>query len=86
MHPSLGDRAQRAGGPEPEAQAGSWLVERALKAGSPPFRAQHLSGLQLVSDLCSGRLQGGSIGSSEISLRPGTIRAGKHTADTQTAG
>ncbi|KAI3369192.1 hypothetical protein L3Q82_026143, partial [Scortum barcoo] len=44
---------------------------------------QHLSGLQLVSDLCSGSLQGASISSTDISLTPGKIRSGNHTADTQ---
>lgn len=50
------------------------------------FRPQHLSGLQLVSDLCSGSLQGATIGSTDISLTPAKIRSGNHTADTQTAG
>uniref|UniRef100_A0A087XGF0 RNA 3'-terminal phosphate cyclase n=1 Tax=Poecilia formosa TaxID=48698 RepID=A0A087XGF0_POEFO len=49
-------------------------------------RPQHLTGLQLVSDLCSGSLQGASIGSTDISLTPGKVRSGNHTADTQTAG
>lgn len=49
-------------------------------------RPQHLSGLQLVSDLCSGSLQGATIGSTDISLTPGKIRSGNHAADTQTAG
>lgn len=54
--------------------------------GSVCFRPQHLSGLQLVSDLCSGSLQGATIGSTDISLTPGKVRGGSHTADTQTAG
>lgn len=49
-------------------------------------RPQHLSGLQLVSDLCSGSLQGASIGSTDVNLNPGKVRGGNHTADTQTAG
>ncbi|XP_035863618.1 RNA 3'-terminal phosphate cyclase [Sander lucioperca] len=59
-----------------------------IRAGrsSPGLRPQHLSGLQLVSDLCSGSLQGASIGSTDISLTPGKIQAGNHTADPQTAG
>ncbi|XP_028301255.1 RNA 3'-terminal phosphate cyclase [Gouania willdenowi] len=59
-----------------------------VRAGrsSPGLRPQHLSGLQLVSDLCSGTLQGACIGSTEVSLTPGRIQSGKHTADTQTAG
>ncbi|KAF1390989.1 hypothetical protein PFLUV_G00063870 [Perca fluviatilis] len=59
-----------------------------IRAGrsSPGLRPQHLSGLQLVSDLCSGGLQGASIGSTDISLTPGKIQGGNHTADPQTAG
>ncbi|KAM9831808.1 RNA 3'-terminal phosphate cyclase [Neosynchiropus ocellatus] len=59
-----------------------------IRAGrsTPGLRPQHLSGLQLVSDLCSGSLQGATIGSTDISLAPGKILAGNHTADTQTAG
>ncbi|TNN36613.1 RNA 3'-terminal phosphate cyclase [Liparis tanakae] len=49
-------------------------------------KPQHLSGLQLVSDLCSGSLQGAAIGSTDISLTPGKIQSGNHTADTETAG
>ncbi|XP_049587125.1 RNA 3'-terminal phosphate cyclase isoform X2 [Syngnathus scovelli] len=51
-----------------------------------PARPQHLSGLQLVSDMCGGVLRGGAIGSANVSLTPGKIRAGKYTADTRTAG
>ncbi|XP_068176524.1 RNA 3'-terminal phosphate cyclase [Antennarius striatus] len=59
-----------------------------IRAGrsTPGLRPQHLSGLQLVSDLCSGSLQGATIGSTDISLSPGKIHGGNHTADTQTAG
>ncbi|KAM9409946.1 RNA 3'-terminal phosphate cyclase [Pholidichthys leucotaenia] len=59
-----------------------------IRAGrsTPGLRPQHLTGLQLVSDLCSGSLQGASIGSTDISLTPGKIQSGSHTADTQTAG
>ncbi|XP_034076588.1 RNA 3'-terminal phosphate cyclase [Gymnodraco acuticeps] len=59
-----------------------------IRAGrsTPGLRPQHLSGLQLVSDLCSGSLQGAEIGSTEISLTPGKIHCGNHTADPQTAG
>ncbi|TNM88107.1 RNA 3'-terminal phosphate cyclase [Takifugu rubripes] len=67
---------------------GSSIKITKIRAGrsSPGLRPQHLSGLQLVSDLCSGNLQGAAIGSSDISLTPGKIRSGNHVADTQTAG
>ncbi|KAG7218878.1 hypothetical protein INR49_019464 [Caranx melampygus] len=67
---------------------GSAIKISKIRAGrsTPGLRPQHLSGLQLVSDLCSGSLQGASIGSTDISLTPGKIQSGNHTADTQTAG
>lgn len=67
---------------------GTSLKISKIRAGrsSPGLRPQHLSGLQLVSDLSSGSLQGASIGSTDVSLTPGKIRGGSHTADTQTAG
>ncbi|XP_068599805.1 RNA 3'-terminal phosphate cyclase [Brachionichthys hirsutus] len=67
---------------------GSPIKITKIRAGrsTPGLRPQHLSGLQLVSDLCSGSLQGAAIGSTDVSLTPGRIRGGSHTADTQTAG
>ena len=49
-------------------------------------RPQHLMGLQLLSDMCGGRLEGGHVGSTEITLTPKNIHGGKYTADTKTAG
>ncbi|XP_062252232.1 RNA 3'-terminal phosphate cyclase [Platichthys flesus] len=67
---------------------GSAIKISNIRAGrsSPGLRPQHLSGLQLVSDLCCGVLQGATISSTDVSLTPGQIRSGNHTADTQTAG
>eukprot|EP00057_Strongylocentrotus_purpuratus_P006892 XP_011661366.1 PREDICTED: RNA 3'-terminal phosphate cyclase-like [Strongylocentrotus purpuratus] len=52
----------------------------------PGLRPQHLSGVQLVSRVCGGALKGDAVGSSEITFTPGTIAAGRYTADTGTAG
>ena len=59
-----------------------------IRAGrsKPGLRAQHLAGLQLVAEICQGELQGGEIGSKEISLHPRHITSGHHLADTKTAG
>ncbi|XP_019711383.1 RNA 3'-terminal phosphate cyclase [Hippocampus comes] len=67
---------------------GSSVTITKVRAGrsTPGLRPQHLSGLQLVSDMCAGVLQGGAIGSTDVSLTPGKIRAGNYTADTHTAG
>uniref|UniRef100_A0A8C2XCX1 RNA 3'-terminal phosphate cyclase n=1 Tax=Cyclopterus lumpus TaxID=8103 RepID=A0A8C2XCX1_CYCLU len=47
---------------------GSSINISKVRAGrsTPGLRPQHLSGLQLVSDLCSGSLQGAAIGSTDI--------------------
>ncbi|XP_036443052.1 RNA 3'-terminal phosphate cyclase [Colossoma macropomum] len=59
-----------------------------IRAGrsTPGLRPQHLSGLQLIRDMCDGNLEGATVGSSEITLTPGKIKCGNYIADTQTAG
>uniref|UniRef100_A0A8C1LLL6 RNA 3'-terminal phosphate cyclase n=1 Tax=Cyprinus carpio TaxID=7962 RepID=A0A8C1LLL6_CYPCA len=59
-----------------------------IRAGrsTPGLRPQHLSGLELVRDMCNGNLEGATVGSSEITLTPGKIKGGNHVADTRTAG
>ena len=50
------------------------------------FWPQHLTGLQLVRDLCGGKLQGDFVGSTEIKFIPNQLRDGEFVADTKTAG
>ncbi|XP_045600205.1 RNA 3'-terminal phosphate cyclase isoform X2 [Procambarus clarkii] len=59
-----------------------------VRAGrkTPGLRPQHLTGLQVVRDACNGQLDGGQIGSCEVSFYPGPISGGRYMADTQTAG
>lgn len=59
-----------------------------IRAGrsQPGLRPQHLSGLEMVRDLCDGQMEGGQIGSTEITFTPGKIKGGTHIADTKTAG
>lgn len=59
-----------------------------IRAGrpNPGLRPQHLTGLQLTRDMCNGKLEGGQIGSCEITFYPGSVDGGNHMADTQTAG
>lgn len=45
-----------------------------------------LLGLNLIKDLCNGTLEGGSIGSTEVTLFPGKIGGGEFAVDTITAG
>ncbi|XP_046637601.1 RNA 3'-terminal phosphate cyclase-like [Daphnia pulicaria] len=59
-----------------------------IRAGrsTPGLRPQHLTGLNLIKDLTNGSMEGGSIGSTEITLRPGPIGGGEFSVDTKTAG
>ncbi|XP_076326575.1 RNA 3'-terminal phosphate cyclase-like [Tachypleus tridentatus] len=59
-----------------------------IRAGrsNPGLRPQHLTGLQLVRDLCGGQLKGGEIGSTDISFYPGPVKSGEFVANTGTAG
>ncbi|XP_070563804.1 RNA 3'-terminal phosphate cyclase-like isoform X2 [Ptychodera flava] len=56
------------------------------KRSNPGLRPQHMTGLQLIRDLCNGRLQGDSVGSTEITLTPSKIQSNRFIADTKTAG
>ncbi|KXZ54935.1 hypothetical protein GPECTOR_3g105 [Gonium pectorale] len=56
------------------------------KRSKPGLQPQHLTGLQLVERICRGELQGGAVGSANISLRPGAAVCGRYSADTRTAG
>lgn len=50
------------------------------------FRPQHLSGINLVAELCKGKVEGGNVGSSEITFYPSKLSGGSYVADTKTAG
>ncbi|XP_069794106.1 RNA 3'-terminal phosphate cyclase [Narcine bancroftii] len=59
-----------------------------IRAGrsTPGLRPQHLSGLEMIRDLCDGCLEEAKVGSTEICFSPGKIKGGNHVADTKTAG
>nr|XP_018909362.1 PREDICTED: RNA 3'-terminal phosphate cyclase isoform X1 [Bemisia tabaci]XP_018909375.1 PREDICTED: RNA 3'-terminal phosphate cyclase isoform X1 [Bemisia tabaci] len=59
-----------------------------IRAGrkDPGLKSQHLKGIELVRQMCDGSLEGGSMGSTEITFRPGRIKAGSFYADAVTAG
>ena len=49
--------------------------------------AQHAAGLNLVGRICGATLEGASVGSSTVTMRPGRLADGGHfTADAETAG
>ena len=60
-----------------------------IRAGRPKggLAAQHAAGLKLVSEMCGAALEGASIGSSTVTLRPGPLaQGGRFGADAETAG
>lgn len=72
----------------PQLSPGPPLRVQKIRAGrsTPGLRPQHLSGLEMIRDLCDGQLEGAEIGSTEITFIPEKIKGGIHTADTKTAG
>jgi len=53
----------------------------------PGLRAQHLTGIEAAVRICEGIVEGGRIGSREITFRPGkVIRGGTYAFDIGTAG
>lgn len=59
-----------------------------IRAGrsKPGLRPQHLTGLNLINDICHGKLEGGRVGSAEIKFYPGPIQSGEYLGDIGTAG
>ncbi|KJE89346.1 RNA 3'-phosphate cyclase [Capsaspora owczarzaki ATCC 30864] len=59
-----------------------------IRAGrsKPGLRAQHLCGIELVSNMARGHLTNASINSTSITFVPGAIAAGRFDADIGTAG
>jgi len=63
------------------------MVAIRAKRDKPGLRAQHLKALQAVAQLCQGQLEGGKVGSDEITFRPGkSLAAGEFIWDIGTAG
>lgn len=50
------------------------------------LRPQHLTGIQLIEWMSRGRLEGATIGSTEITFHPAFVNGGQYEADTKTAG
>ncbi|XP_039266485.2 RNA 3'-terminal phosphate cyclase-like [Styela clava] len=53
---------------------------------NPGLRPQHMTGMQLVRDLCSGQLTGDQVGAQHVTFIPGMLQSGTFLADTGTAG
>jgi len=52
----------------------------------PGLREQHLMGLQALAQLCSGTLEGGAVGSTDVIFEPGKISPGTVNIQIGTAG
>jgi RNA 3'-phosphate cyclase len=59
-----------------------------VRAGRPEpgLKPQHLAGVQLMQRLSSAEVKGASIGSRELTFRPGTLTGGRVEFDVGTAG
>ena len=52
----------------------------------PGLLRQHLTALNAVTEICGGHASGAELGSSEITLRPGTVRPGDYLFSVGSAG
>lgn len=52
----------------------------------PGLAAQHLKGIELVKEMCNGKLVGGVLGSTDIQFIPNKLKGGTYSVDIQTAG
>ncbi|VEL22446.1 unnamed protein product, partial [Protopolystoma xenopodis] len=59
-----------------------------IRAGrsNPGLSNQHLTGIQLVADMCNASLQNCHFGSTELTFIPGVISGGYFVANAKTAG
>ncbi len=53
---------------------------------NPGLGHQHVLGLEALARLCGGRLEGGAMGSTEITLYPGPVEAATLNVEIKTAG
>jgi RNA 3'-terminal phosphate cyclase (ATP) len=52
----------------------------------PGLLRQHLTALNAIAEICGGHVTGGKLGSREITLRPGSVRAGDYHFSVGSAG
>ena len=52
----------------------------------PGLLRQHLTALNAVAEICGGKTSGAELGSGEVTLTPGCIRAGKYEYSVGSAG
>jgi len=62
-------------------------VRRIRGRRSPPgLKAQHLTAVKAVAEICGGEVRGLRLGSTEIEFKPGGARGGSYSFDIGTAG
>jgi RNA 3'-terminal phosphate cyclase (ATP) len=52
----------------------------------PGLLRQHLTALNAIAEICGGHVTGAELGSPEITLRPGSVRAGNYVFSVGSAG
>jgi len=59
-----------------------------IRAGraEPGLRAQHMTGVKAAAELCSSKMEGLQVGSTEFTFKPGKLRTGSFRFDVGTAG
>lgn len=70
------------------AMTGRDVTVKNVRAGRPKpgLAAQHLAAIKGVASICEGRLEGATLGSTEVRFHPGQVRGGRHVIDVGTAG
>ncbi|RWS11180.1 RNA 3' [Dinothrombium tinctorium] len=62
------------------------IVNIRAKRDKPGLRPQHLTGIQLLSQVANAKLDGCEIGSTAVKFRPNKIKGGSFYCDAKTAG
>ena len=52
----------------------------------PGLKAQHLTGVKAVAEICNAKISGAEVGSTEITFEPGKIKGGTYDWNIGTAG
>ena len=52
----------------------------------PGLARQHLTGLNLISQICGAEVKGAELGSTNVEFQPGQIKHGEYSIDVGTAG
>lgn len=59
-----------------------------IRAGreKPGLRRQHLTCVRAIAELCGGKLEGDTVGGSDLYFEPGPVKAGEYTFSVGSAG